>query len=52
MNEKSESDGLDASFVIRKPSPTDMSLCDKLDLVNRVQQIVLDYYASKHGKGE
>ena len=52
MKKDSVNVGLGADSETQKPSPTDMSLCDKLDLVNRVQQIVLDYYASKHGKGE
>lgn len=51
MKKDSVSVGLGADIEIQKPSPTDMSLCDKLDLVNRVQQIVLDYHASKRDTG-
>ncbi len=52
MSEKSESSGLGASFVIQKPSPIDMSLYDELDFTNLIQQMIRNYYASKHGKGE
>ena len=52
MNEKGKSDGLGANFVIRKPSPIDMSLYDELDFTNLIQQMIRNYYASKHGKGD